>query len=309
MSSAPTYLDFAKGKLTDGLTSPNGSWVWGGVVGWNFYDGQFRVVIDLGQTRDVSEVDLVTHNDPQAAIGWPTDVVALVGLHSPAYRSGVLSMSEPAVATSGQIALASRPIAGSTEQSGTITTKLANAPGRYVTVFGRGSGWIMLDEVVVKDSTSAVISTGRPYTLFPIPSVEQGNQTPYADNGTRLTNTTIIPYFLPQYSQVLDGIPAGTGGDPQVTWTEARPVRQATIWLTTPNQAFGVAVPTTVQAQWRDQNGNWSPQSSVAVVNSGASPHATLVLPFDAQVTGVKFFLPAIPGSNGWYMITEVTAQ
>jgi len=279
-------------------------------MGWNFYQGKFTVAIDLGAVRHVSEVDIYAHYDPAAGIAWPTGTTALVGLHSPARSTGIIGMSEPAVGSSGVTTRTDKPVAGSTtERVGTIVMKLANVPGRYVTVIGQGSGWILLDEIQVKDNTGAVVSTGCPYAVTPVPSVTQGTETAYGDNDERLTDTGIIPYFLPQYSQVLDGIPAGTGGTAQVTWVGERPVRTSTIWVTNPNPAFGVILPPVGVGQWRDQNGNWSSDGDVNLIADGASPHATMVLPFDAQVTGVRAILPPTNGSNGWYMVSQITAN
>lgn len=306
--NAPTYQGFAKGKLTDGLVSPNGSWYWSGVMGWNQYDGAFAVTIDLQQVRDVGEVDLITHHDATAGIGWPTNVSALVGLHSPARTRGITTISDQAVGTSGDAVLTTKAVT-STEDSGTISMKLNNVPGRFVTVTGTESGWFLLDEVQVKDGTGTIVSTGCPYTISPKPSVIQGDQTLYGDSNSELTDSAIVPYFRPQYSYVLDGIPSATGGTAQVTWVTQRPARTATIWFTNPSQQYGVILPPGGTAQWRDQNGNWSTDNNVVLNPDGAAPHATMILPFDSQVTGVRAVLPPTTGSSGWYMISQITVQ
>lgn len=308
--TAPTHLGFAAGKLTDGHVSPTGIWNWPGALGWNFYSGVFTVTVDLGQQRSVSEVELMTHYDQTAGIGWPVSPVALVGANAPARGQGLDSLTEKAAGSSGAplrtaYAVPDQPL----QQTGTVSMKLAGVAGRYVTVVSHCVGWCLLDEVRVKDTGGVLRSTNRPYTVTPAPSAEQGEQIPYGDNSERLTNNAVTPEFQPQFGRLLDGIPTVSGGTAEVTWTVPRTVRAATIWFTKPNQVYGVTLPSSVALMWRDGNGTWSRQRSFNVVADGASPHATLSLPPGTQVTGVRAVLPPIPGSYGWYMVSELTAR
>src|SRR5262249_50090569 len=102
---APTHLGFAKGKLTDGRVSSDRNWNWRGARGWNFYEGQFTVPIDLGDVRQIAGVELVTHCDPAAGVAWPTGTAALVGLHQPARVTGISGFSGQAVGSSGACSL------------------------------------------------------------------------------------------------------------------------------------------------------------------------------------------------------------
>ncbi|GGP89469.1 DUF4855 domain-containing protein [Streptomyces melanogenes] len=308
--TASTHLGFTKGKLTDGQISANGNWNWPGALGWNFYSGLFTVTVDLGQQRAVSEVALIAHYDQTAGIGWPISPVALVGVAAPARKAGLDSLTEKAAGTSGASLRTAYSVPGQPfQQAGTVSMKLAGVTGRYVTVVSHCVGWCLLDEVQVKDSGGQIRSTGKPYTITPQPSVNQGQQTAYGDNSERLTNNAVTPEFQPQFGQLLDGIPTATGGTAEVTWAVPRTVRAATIWFTRQNQAYGVTLPVSPALMWRDQNGVWSQQRPVTVLADGASPHATLPLPGGSQVTGVRAVLPPIPGSNGWYMVSEITAR
>ncbi|GGP92586.1 DUF4855 domain-containing protein [Streptomyces melanogenes] len=307
--TADTHLDFRTGKLTDGQMSSTGDWNWPGVMGWNFYGGLFTITVDLGEQKRISRVELVTHEDQSSGITFPTDPVALIGRDAPARDAGTL-LNEPAVGSSGHSHNFYYQVPGTQQNAGRFHMDVANVTGRYVTVLGHGSGWILLDEILVKDENKQVISTGKPYTVTPQPSVNQGQQTAYGDNSERLTNDAIAPVFEPQFSNLVDGIPAGTGGSVEVTWKVPRAARIATIWFTKPNPKYGVIVPLSGVASWRDQNGVWHEEDTVVRLTEGASPHATMVLPYDAQVTGVRAKLDATPGAtSAWYMVSEITAR
>lgn len=308
--SARTHLGFAPGKLTDGLASPTGNWQWNGVVGWNFYDGRFTVTIDLGRPSRIGAVDVVTHYDPAAGVNWPYALGALVGRSAPARHTGIAPMIDAAVGSSGRPTLTSRPVpAAPTQLAGTVSLPIDNVLGRYVTVIGNVQGWGLLDQIVVKESSGTVISTGKPYTITPKPSVQQGRQTAYGDNSWRLVDNSVTPNFFPQFSQMVDGIPSSTGGTVTVEWAGERPVRQADIWVTNASQQHGVVVPPISGAQWRDQNGLWRDAGSITISMDGVSPHATMRLPSDARVTGLRATLDPSPGTNGWYMVSQVTAR
>lgn len=307
---APTHLGYAGGKLTDGRVSADGHWNWPGAMGWNFYEGQFTVTIDLGQARQIGEVELVTHCDPAAGVAWPTGTAALVGLHQPARVTGISGFSGQAVGSSGACTLAVRKVPGSSSAlAGRIVMPMSAVSGRYVTVVGRGSGWVLLDEILVKDTAGAVVSTGRPYCVTPKPSVPQGEQVANGDNCDRLVDTTITPRFAPQFAHLVDGIPAGKGGSVEVTWEQPRSVRQSTIWFTEPNPDYGVIVPAHVLGHWRDEHGSWHEGGEPAPITKGLCPHAILTPPPSAHVTGVRVDLPKVPGSTGWYMVSQVTAR
>ncbi|WP_190093962.1 hypothetical protein [Streptomyces melanogenes] len=308
--SAPTHVDFRRGKLTDGLRSPTGDWNWPGAMGWNFYGGHFTITIDLGRPRKVSRIDLFAHYDQTAGIGWPDHPLAYIGLDTPARHAGIEGLTEKSMGTSREHTLAAHEVSGTPQQAGTVSLAVPDIDGRYVTVHAHGAGWILLDEVQVKDETGAVVSEGQPYTVNPVPSVEQGQQTPYGDNADRLTNQIVTPVFAPQFNNLVDGVPSGTGGYVQVAWVGPRPVRTATLWFTRPSQADGVTLPPMpIIGCWRDQNGEWHEESNVVFIEDGAAPHASMVLPFDAQVTGVRMDLDPTPGTNGWYMVSEFTAR
>jgi hypothetical protein len=193
--------------------------------------------------------------------------------------------------------------------AGRIVMPVPAILGRYVTVVGRGSGWLLLDEILVRDASGAVVSTGRPYCVTPKPSVRQGEQIAYGDDCDRLVGTAITTRFAPQFARLVDGIPAATGGSAEVTWERPRPLRQAAIWFTEPNLDHGVIVPAHVLGQWRDEHGSWHADAQAPLVESGICPHAVLEPPPTAQVTGIRMDLPAFSGSTGWYMVTQLTAR
>jgi hypothetical protein len=306
--SAPTDRIYAAGKLTDGAVSPNGSWSWDGVVGWNFYDGRFSVSISLDQPRPITTVELVTHSDQAAGMNWPHQVAADIATECAPRENGIPAHTVQAVGTSGKATLSTKPVEGSpSEKSGTMSLPVAAVTGRCVTVTGAASGWLLVDEVRVKDDTGAVISTGRPYTLSPTPSVEQGDRVPYGDDSNKLADGAIATDFLPHFGQMLAGIPSDTGGRAEITWSQARAVTAATIWMTKPNNAYGVKLPSEITIQWRDETYQWQKGVPVAPTTSGEpSPYARLT-PVGARVTGIRAIFPA--GSPGWYMLSEISTQ
>lgn len=307
---APTHLGYAGGKLTDGRVSADGHWNWAGAMGWNFYEGRFTVTVDLGRVRQIGEVELVTHCDPTAGVAWPTGTAALVGLHQPARVTGISGFSGQAAGSSGACSLAVREVPGSPSAlSGRIVMPMTAVSGRYVTVVGRGSGWILLDEILVRDTSGAVVSAGRPYCVTPKPSVRQGEQVAYGDDCDRLVDTAITTRFAPQFAHLVDGIPAGTGGSVEAAWEQPRSVRQAAIWFTEPNPGHGVIVPANVLGRWRDEGGSWHAGAEPSPIEKGFCPHAILKPPRTARVTGIRMDLPPAPGSTGWYMVSQLTAR
>jgi hypothetical protein len=306
--SAPTDRKYAAGKLTDGAVSPTGTWSWDGSVGWNFYDGRFSVSISLDQPRPISRVELVTHSDQAAGMNWPHQVAAAIATKCAPRENGIPAHTVEAVGTSGQATLSTKPVEGSpSEKSGTVSLPVGAVTGRCVTVTGAASGWLLIDEVRVKDDTGAVISTGRPYTISPTPSIEQGDRIPYGDDSNKLADGAIAADFLPHFGQMFAGIPSDTGGNAEITWTEPRAVTAATIWMAKPNDAFGVKLPSEITIQWRDEAYQWRNGVPVTPSTSGEpSPYAKLA-PVGTDVTGIRATFPA--GSPGWYMLSEISTQ
>jgi hypothetical protein len=306
--SAATDRGYAAGKLTDGAVSPTGSWSWGGAVGWNFYDGNFSVSIDLGKAHTISSVEVVGHADQAAGMNWPHQTAAGLSTDCAPHNTGIPGESIAPTGTSGQATLSANPVDGSpSEQFGTVSLPLAAVTGRCVTVTGAASGWLLIDEIRVKDTAGAVVSTDRPYTLSPTPSIEQGDRAPYGDDSSKLVDGAIAADFLPQFGQMLAGIPSDTGGSAEVTWRQPRPVTTATVWMTNPNPAYEVALPTQVSMQWRDQNLQWLPGTSVRPVTwGGPSPYARLTSS-STEITGVRVTFPNGGAPGGWYMVSEIS--
>jgi hypothetical protein len=307
--SVASSLGYATGKLTDGIVSPSGTWNWDGSVGWNFFDGQFTVTIDLGAQFAISSVDLITHLDQSAAVNWSYEAAAGVGVDCAPRETGIVGQTCIAAGTSGQATLATRSVDGSPlETAGTISLPVADMTGRYVTVTGAGTGWVLLDEIRVKDSTGAIVSTGKPYTISPVPSVGQGQRTAYGDDSSKLVDGVVNPEFGLQFAQMFTGIAADTGGDAQVTWQQPHRAKTATVWIAEANPDFGVVLPVHVTATWRDENDHWQSGGTVASTATGdPSPYIRFVLPSCAQVTGIRVEFPG--GSRGWYMISEISTQ
>jgi hypothetical protein len=306
--SAPTDRIYAAGKLTDGAVSPTGTWNWDGAIGWNFYDGRFSVSISLDRPSPITAVELVTHADQAAGMNWPHQVAANIATECAPRETGIPAHSVQAVGTSGQATMSTSAVEGSpSEASGTVSLPIAAVTGQCVTVTGAASGWLLIDEISVKDNAGAVISTGKPYTISPTPSVEQGDRIPYGDDSNRLADGAIATDFLPHFSQMLAGIPSDTGGSAEITWSQARTVTAATVWMTNPNNTYGVKLPTEITMQWRDETYQWQHGVPVAPNTSGEpSPYARLT-PVGIRVTGIKATFPA--GSPGWYMLSEISTQ
>jgi hypothetical protein len=307
--SVASNFGYAAGKLTDGAVSPTGTWNWDGSVGWNLFDGRFTVTIDLGSQHTIASVDLVTHLDQSAAVNWPYGLAADIGADCAPRDTGIAGETCAAVGTAGLTTLTTRPVNGSPlETAGTISLPVADVAGRYVTVSGAGTGWVLLDEIEVKDNAGTVVSAGRPYTVTPTPSVAQGARTAYSDDSSRLVDGVVNPDFGVQFSQMFTGICADTGGSAQVTWLHAHRMTFATVWMADVNPAYGVVLPAHVAIQWRNQNNHWQSGGTVTpVTRGGPSSYARLVLPDHAQATGVRISLPG--GSQGWYMLSEISTQ
>ncbi len=307
--SAASNLGYAAGRLTDAATSPSGTWNWEGAVGWNLFDGRFTVTVDLGSPQTISSIDLVTHLDQSAAVNWPYGLAALVGADCAPRDTGIVGQTCTAVGAAGPPALTTRWVDGSPlETAGTFSLPVAKATGRYMTIYGAGTGWVLLDEIEVKDATGAVVSNGRPYTVTPTPSVAQGARTAYADDSSKLVDGAVNPAFSPQFSQMFTAVGADTGGGAQITWRGAHRATCVTVWMTDVNPDFGVVLPPKVSIQWRNQNNHWQTGGSAAPVTTGGrSPYARLMLPDYARVTGIRVGLPG--GSQGWYMLSEISTQ
>jgi hypothetical protein len=307
--TVPSSLGFAAGKLTDGDLSPTGAWNWDGTMGWNLFDGRFTVTIDLGRRYPIAAVDVMTHLDQTAAVNWPYGLAADIGADCAPRDTGIVGETCPAAGTAGPPTLTTRPVNGSPlETAGTFSLPVANVSGQYVTVSGAGTGWVLLDQIEVRDSTGAVVSADRPYTVTPTPSVQQGARTAYADDSSRLVDDVLNPDFRPQYSQMFSGVSAVAGGTAQVTWRQAHRMTFATVWMADVNPGYGVVLPANVAIQWRNQNNHWQRGGVVTPATTrGPSPNARLILPGYARVTGIRVNLPG--GSQGWYMLSEISTQ
>lgn len=310
--SQPTYAGWYAGKLTDGQVSPSGTWDWSGVMGWNSESGPFQVTINLGQTVTVGSVTMVTHADQTAGINWPNNVSVAVAT-CPPQGTGITGQSCAPAAISGQATLASQTVtggSGAADTAGSIALPMYSVSGQYVTVSGTCSGWCLLDEIRVFSPAGSVLSTGDPYTVTPMPANGPGGGVTFSDDAYRLTDGAVIPAYGPQFADAVDGVPAGSGGSVQATWTGAHQPATATVWMTAPSSAYGVVLPSSVTIAWRNASGTWQPGTAVTPkADCGRSACATLTLPSGAQVTGVKATLPGGGSSSAWYMISEVSTQ
>lgn len=307
--SVPSSLGYAAGKLTDENISPTGAWNWDGAMGWNLFDGRFSVSIDLGSRYPIASVDVITHLDQSAAVNWPYGLAADIGSDCAPRDTGIVGETCQSVGTAGPPTLTTRPVNGSPlETAGTFSLPVADVSGQYVTISGAGTGWVLLDQIEVRDSSGDIVSAGRPYTVTPTPSVQQGARTAYADDSSRLVDDVVNPDFRPQYSQMFSGISATTGGTVQVTWRHAHRMSFATVWMADANPGYAVVLPANVAIQWRNQNNHWQVAGVVTPTTTrGPSPNARLVLPGYARVTGIRAELPG--GSQGWYMLSEISSQ
>jgi hypothetical protein len=308
----PTYAGWAAGKLTDGQVSPSGTWNWSGVMGWNAESGPFQVTINLGQATTVGSVVLVTHADQTAGINWPNDVSAAAAACPPQY-TGITGQSCAPAGTSGQASLSSQPVSGgadAADTAGTITLPMSSVSGQYVTVTGTCSGWCLFDEIKVLGPGGSVLSAGAPYTVTPEPTNGPGGGTTFGDDADKLTDGAVIGVYGPQFADAVDGVPAGSGGTVQATWTGAHPASTATVWMTAPSSTYGVVLPGAVTIAWRNASGAWQASTMVTpTANCGPSACATLTLPAGAQVTGVKATLAGGHPASDWYMVSELSTQ
>jgi hypothetical protein len=310
--SQPTYASWSAGKLTDGQVSPSGSWDWSGVMGWNSESGPFQVTINLGQPATVGSVTLVTHADQTAGINWPNNVSVAVAA-CPPQDTGITGQSCAPAGTSGQATLASEAVtdgSDAADTAGSIALPMYSVSGQYVTVTGTCSGWCLLDEIRVYSPAGSVLSTGAVYTVTPMPTNGPGGGVAYGDDAYKLTDGAVIPVYGPQFANAVDGVPAGSGGTVQATWTGAHQPASATVWMTAPASGYGVVLPSSVTIAWRNASGAWQAGTAVTPkADCGLSACATLALPSGAQVTGVKATLPGGGSSSGWYMISEVSTR
>jgi hypothetical protein len=308
--SAATSIGYAAGKLTDGRTSPNGTWSSSGSVGWNMEDGLFSVTIDLGRSYDIASVRVAAHANQRLGSNWPRQMGAMVAAACAPRASGIAGQSCRATGSSANAVFSAHLEGGHGDMYGTITLPFNASKGRYVTVSGICTGWCQLDEIDVRDTTNRIVSTHRPYTLLPLPSAEVGSQTQYADDSAKLTDGAIATNYGPQFRQMVVGIPADRGGSVQATWTHPHNATTATIWMTNPNPDYRVILPSAVQIQWRDATMRWRDPIAVQPrTDCGPSPCAQLTLPAGARVTGVLATFPGEARAGDWFMISEISTQ
>ena len=311
--SQPTYQGYYAGKLTDGKVSPSGTWGWSGDMGWNSESGPFSVTINLGRSATIGSVKLITHADQMAAVNWPNDVSVSVGTTCAPQNTGIAGRSCQPAGTSGQATLTSNLVTGGSDAAdtaGTITLPMNAVTGQYVTISGVCTGWCLFDEMQVLNTSGSVISTGDTYAVTPEPTNGPGGGTTYGDDDYKLTDGAIIPVYGPQFADALDGMTANTGGTVQATWLNPHSASTATVWMTAPNNSYGVILPSSVTIAWRNASNVW--QSGTAVTPStscGPSPCARLTLPGGAQVTGVKATFPGGGSSADWYFVSQISTQ
>ncbi|CAM5592151.1 hypothetical protein GCM10010329_48530 [Streptomyces spiroverticillatus] len=176
-ASPPLYPD--GGRLTDGAWAA-GAWEPARSVGWSGWLDGARVAVDLGRSGPVSEVVVRTHGGGAAGVSWPDQPVVLVadcpvGNHAGA---GVLPCPVTAVrAAPLEVTGGSHPALG-----GALRFRLPRGVrGRYVTVAVGGRGWLMLDEVSVRDAAGREVGLGAPYRVSPAPSGPDPEGGPYGE--------------------------------------------------------------------------------------------------------------------------------
>lgn len=304
--SVATHLSYGAGKLTNGLKSPNGSWGWGGAMGWNMIEGRFSTTIDLGSNQNIASVDITTHSDQQAGINWPIEVAATAAT-CPPHARGLSTKSCLPLVSSGLVTKTSQLVPGTSfEHFGTLSMPITGN-ARYVTVTGLSTGWALLDEIEVKNSAGTVISTDKPYTVTPKPSVGQNDRLAYGDDSHKLVDGAISGDF---FSMMDVGVQSNVGGNVESTWVSPKTVNTATVWLTKAFPSSGILTPDSVSIQWRNQTGQWQPGVSVVPQAScGPAPCAKLSLPGGPQATGLRATFPAQTTWEGWFMVTELSAR
>ncbi|MFJ2744321.1 DUF4855 domain-containing protein [Streptomyces sp. NPDC087440] len=176
-TSPPLYPD--GGRLTDGAWAA-GAWEPARSVGWSGWQGEARATVDLGRSRELSEVVLRTHGGGSAGVNWPDQPVALVSDCPVEGHAGAGALPCPVTA----VRAASPEITGGTGPAlgGALRFRLPpGARGRYVTVAVDGRGWLMLDEVSVRDAAGREAGSGAAYRVSPAPSGPEPMGGPYGE--------------------------------------------------------------------------------------------------------------------------------
>ena len=311
--SQPTYQGYHAGKLTDGKVSPSGTWAFSGAMGWNTESGPFTVTINLGKAQAIGSVALITHADQGAGLNWPSNAAAAAAAACAPQNQGITGQSCQPAGTSGAATLTSHLVAGgssSYDTAGTITMPMYSVTGQYVTISGTCTGWCLFDEMEVLSPTGTIISTGHTYTVTPQPTNGPGGGVTYGDDGYKLTDGTIIPSYGPQFASALDSFTASTGGTVQATWATPHTPATATVWMTAPDNNYGIILPPSVTISWRNASNLW--QTGVAVTpstNCGPGACARLTLPAGTQVTGIKATLPGSGPASDWYFVSQLSTQ
>ncbi|MHC6219345.1 DUF4855 domain-containing protein [Arthrobacter sp. MMS24-S77] len=300
--AAVVTAGWGKGKLTDGNKSTDGSW-WGSnadrLVGWS--QAEVTVIIDLGKDTQLSSFNVDTHQDSLAGVSWPNSLAALA-TNVPAGFTG----SQASTTTPGYIAQAfpgQRPAVAGTAafydtMSGRFTT---GAHGRYVSVSLSTSGWALLDEVRILDSTGKNVAQGTSYILLSKPRSSTGG---YRNTGTGLADGTVPAVFN---SGQFTGFERNRAQWLQATLTVPANMASARLWLNN-DTTWGVSVPKTATFDWRDAAGIWragGPITAKTACDGTTIPCADLPLP-NQVISAFRINLPQEAG--GWTMISELTA-
>lgn len=168
--TAPTHIDWARGRLTDGDASSGNSWLQANVVGWlTIPEGDVSIAIDVGpQFQSIKEVKVFSFFDQGAAVREFTELTALIGMYCVPRKAGTMELGCPPIASSTAASYAtinplvpSRVVYSLTFKTCTGT----GITGRYVSVTGIPLYWGMIDEIQVIDVNGNVVSTGEIFKI------------------------------------------------------------------------------------------------------------------------------------------------
>lgn len=297
--SPATSQGFAKGKLTDGMKSSDGTW-WGTnadrIVGWSMVES--NVIIDLGQEYSLSSFDMGTFQDTNAGVAWPQGATAMA-TKCPQGLAGTVAtgcdITGIALGLPGSRSLA--PGQGTARYDTVKGSFNAGAKSRYVSVGLTAAGWGLLDEIRVYDINGVNVANGKPYTLVSKPrNMNNG----YKNNGLNLSDGTIPVNFVPSLFTGFERT--------QAQWLSGKFTNEATVnmakaWIIQDN-SWGISLPQTAIYSWQNSSGVWTNAGNVTpTLENGKYVLNMNLSGKNAKAVRINFPVE----SGGWTMVSEMT--
>jgi hypothetical protein len=294
-------------RLTDGEVSKR-SWTEGLSVGWFARD--VTVNIDLGSVRVVDGAVVHCDGGGTGAVHFPQAISAEFTQDGPPPRPGTAGYGTPpkpaqATVTVGRddVALTGGqpPQGGESLASGSYQLRPPRpVAARYVALYFRPQGWLMVSEVEVL-SDGRNIASEATYAVLPRPTADA--EAKYADDGLRLTDGHVARRWEP-------AAVSGWANAPSVSLVvdlgHPIEVREVTAHALG-GGLYGIFAPAGVALELSPDGAEFREVAAAAAVDpeNGTCEHlpVRLILPEGQQA---RFIRLALRPLKGWLMLSEV---